>query len=384
MPDTLPIITSESQSAPTEPTDLLGLTFDELGALLAARGEPAFRARQLAGWIYGSLVGNFAAMRTLPAALRERLAAEATIAGPRVRTTLRSHDGRTRKLLLELRDGRLIETVLMLYPAGPESRARATVCVSTQAGCAYGCTFCATGQMGFDRHLTAGEIVAQVVHFARDLRAEPWVAPDGEVIDHVTNLVFMGMGEPMHNYDNTFKAVRILNMPEGLNLGARHMTISTVGLVPGILRLAEEPLQVNLAISLHAPNNAMRLRTMPVTRKYPIEDVLAACQTYAARTNRQVTFEYVLLAGINDQPEHARELAALLSPLRQLCHVNLIPVNQTAAGYKPPSGEVIRTFRELLRAGGVSNSVRAERGDDIAAACGQLRTRETKRAETHL
>ncbi len=168
-------------------------------------------------------------------------------------------------------------------------------------------------------------------------------------------------------------------MPEGLNIGARHMTVSTVGLVPGILRLAEEPLQVNLAISLHAPNDAMRLRTMPVTRKYPIAAVLDACRQYAARTNRQVTFEYVLLAGVNDQPEHARELATLLAPLRQLCHVNLIPVNATSASYRPPSGETIRIFRDELRAGGVSNSVRAERGDDIAAACGQLHTREARK-----
>jgi 23S rRNA (adenine2503-C2)-methyltransferase len=384
MPDIPPIVsattqTQRSPAVPSHPTDLLDLTYDELVAWVVARGEPSFRARQLAGWIYGALVGDFAAMHTLPAAFRERLAAKATVTGPRVRTELRSKDGRTRKLLLELRDGRLIESVLMLYPAAPESRARATVCVSTQAGCAYGCTFCATGQMGFDRHLTAGEIVAQVVHFARELRADPWVAHTDEPLGRVTNLVFMGMGEPMHNYDNTLKAVRILNMPEGLNLGARHMTISTVGLVPGILRLAKEPQQVNLAISLHAPSNAMRLQTMPVTRKYPIEEVLAACHTYAARTNRQVTFEYVLLAGVNDQPEHARELATLLVPLRQLCHVNLIPVNRTAADYRPPSGETIRAFRELLSAGGVSSSVRAERGDDIAAACGQLRTRETRR-----
>jgi 23S rRNA (adenine2503-C2)-methyltransferase len=307
------------------------------------------------------------------------LAAEASIAGPRVRTELISKDSRTRKLLLELADGRLIETVLMLYPATEESRARATVCVSTQAGCAFGCTFCATGQMGFDRHLTAGEIVAQVLHFARELRERPWTAPDGQVVDHVTNLVFMGMGEPLHNYDNVLKAIRILNMPEGLHLGARHMTVSTVGVVPGILRLADEPLQINLAISLHAPNNAMRLQTMPITRKYPIETVLDAVRQYIAKTNRQVTFEYVLLAGVNDQPEHARELAALLSPLRQLCHVNLIPVNKTAAPYHVPSGEAIRAFRDLLREGGVSNTVRAERGDDIAAACGQLSTREMRK-----
>ncbi len=371
----------DETTPPITKTDLFGLRFDEMSTWISERGQPAFRARQLVKWIYESLVADFAAMHTLPAALRERLEREATIAGPRVRTELTAKDGRTRKLLLELSDGRLIETVLMLYPATEETRARATVCVSTQAGCAYGCTFCATGQMGFDRHLTAGEIVAQVVYFARELRQRPWVAPDGQTLDRVTNLVFMGMGEPLHNYDNTLKAVRVLNMPEGLNIGARHMTISTVGLVPGIQRLAEEPLQVNLAISLHAPNNAMRLQTMPVTRKYPIETVLDACRDYVAKTNRQVTFEYVLLAGVNDQAEHARELAALLSPLRQLSHVNLIPVNATAAAYRVPSGEAIRAFREELRRGGVSNSVRAERGDDIAAACGQLHTRETR---THI
>jgi 23S rRNA (adenine2503-C2)-methyltransferase len=373
---TLP--TANTTATPAR-ADLLGLTYPELVAWLGERGEPAFRAKQLAGWIYDALVDDFAAMRTLPAKLRETLALEATIQGPRVRTALASKDGRTRKVLLELADGRLIETVLMLYPASAEGRARATVCVSTQAGCAYGCTFCATGQMGFDRHLTASEIVAQVLHFARELRRAPWLAPDGQAIDRVTNLVFMGMGEPLHNYDNTLKAVRILNMPEGLNVGARHMTLSTVGLVPGILRLADEPLQVNLAISLHAPNNAMRLRTMPVTRKYPIEAVLDAVKQYVARTNRQVTFEYVLLADVNDSVEHARELGALLAPLRQLGHVNLIPVNATAADYRPPTGEAIRAFRAALRAAGVSNSVRAERGDDIAAACGQLHTRESRR-----
>ncbi len=375
------LLTDNAPATPSR-TDLLGLTYPELVAALAELGEPAYRGKQLAGWIYDSLVDDFTAMRTLTAKLRETLARETTIAGPAVRTAQVSKDGRTRKVLLELADGRLVETVLMLYPASAEGRARATVCVSTQAGCAYGCTFCATGQMGFDRHLSPGEIVAQVLHFARELRHDPWVAPDGQSIDRVTNLVFMGMGEPLHNYDNTLKAVRILNMPEGLNIGARHMTISTVGLVPGIFRLAEEPLQVNLAISLHAPNNAMRLRTMPVTRKYPIEDVLDAVKRYVAKTNRQVTFEYVLLAGVNDSTEHARELGMLLAPLRQLGHVNLIPVNATAADYRPPTGEAVRAFREALRATGVSNSVRAERGDDIAAACGQLRTREARRLTT--
>ncbi len=373
----------DSTEVGPEGCDLFGLSFAELRDWLAQQEQPAFRARQLATWMYRSLVSDFASMRTLPASLRSQLDARATIEGPKVRAEAASRDGRTRKLLLELSDGRLIETVLMLYPATSEGRARATVCISTQAGCAYGCTFCATGQMGFFRHLTAGEIVSQVVYFARLLRATPWLAPDGQSIDRITNLVFMGMGEPLHNYENTMKAIRILNMPEGLNIGARHMTVSTVGLVPGILRLAAESLQVNLAISLHAPNDQLRLRTMPVTRKYGIAAVLEACQRYVAQTNRQVTFEYVLLAGVNDQPEHARELAVLLSPLRQLCHVNLIPVNATSAGYSPPAGEAIRSFRAELTTGGVSNSVRAERGDDIAAACGQLSTAQSPRAKVH-
>jgi 23S rRNA (adenine2503-C2)-methyltransferase len=362
----------------TPATDLLGLLSAELDDWLAARGHPRFRARQVEGWIYQALALDFDAMTNLPLALRQQLAADATIAGPRLRRELAAKDGRTRKVLLELADGRLIESVLMLYPASAEGRARASVCISTQAGCAYGCTFCATGQMGFERHLAAGEIVAQVLYFARALRAAPWTAPGGEILDHVTNVVLMGMGEPLHNYDNVLRAVRILTSPQMLNLGARHITLSTVGLVPGILRLADEPLQINLAISLHAPTNAMRLTTMPVTRKYPLEDVLAACKVYAARTNRQVTFEYVLLAGVNDAPEHARQLAALLAPLRQLCHVNLIPVNATAAAYRPPTDEAIRAFRAALWQGGVNNSVRAERGDDIAAACGQLHTRESR------
>lgn len=375
-------LTSTAGQVAAPRTDLLGFGSADLETWLVARGQPAFRARQVLGWIYRSLVNEFALMVNVPRALRERLAEEATISGPRLRRELRSRDGRTRKVLLELADGRLIESVLMLYPASGEGRARASVCVSTQAGCAYGCTFCATGQMGFDRHLTPGEIVAQVLYFARALRADPWEALDGQTLDRVTNVVLMGMGEPMHNYDHVLRAVRILTDPAALNLGARHITLSTVGIVPGILRLAAEPVQINLAISLHAPNNAMRLRTMPVTRKYPIEEILAACQTYTARTNRQVTFEYVLLAGVNDAPDHARELAALLAPLRQLSHVNLIPVNATAADYHPPTGEAIRAFRDTLRRGGISNSVRAERGDDIAAACGQLHTRETREMRT--
>ncbi|MBV9230696.1 MAG: 23S rRNA (adenine(2503)-C(2))-methyltransferase RlmN [Chloroflexi bacterium] len=377
------IQTAQTNTNINNKTDLLALTLPQLQQWLTERGEAAFRARQIYSWIYQHLVDDFSAMTNLPLALRKRLAEEACIGPMIVRSEQHSKDDRTRKILLELADGKLIESVLMLYPPLGENSTRATVCVSSQAGCAYGCTFCATGQMGFDRHLSAGEIVAQVLFFARELRAAPWSAaglPGSKAIDHITNIVLMGMGEPLHNYDNVLQALRILNSSEGFNLGARHMTVSTVGLVPAIRKLSQEPLQVNLAISLHAPTDELRSQTMPVNRKYPLQELLAACQDYIAATRRQVTFEYVLLAGVNDTPVHAQQLAQLLMPLKQFAHVNCIPVNATSADYRPPTSQAIRAFRDILFEHGVSNSVRAERGDDIAAACGQLRTRfEQKR-----
>ncbi len=366
-----------NQNTPTK-TDLLALTLPQLQQWLKDRGEAAFRAKQIFSWLYRQLVTDFAAMNNLPLALRERLENEASIGPMIVRSEQHSKDDRTRKILLELADGKLVESVLMLYPPLGDNNARATVCVSSQAGCAYGCTFCATGQMGFDRHLQAGEIVAQVLYFARELRQSPWTAeglPGSNPIDHITNIVLMGMGEPLHNYDNVLQALRILNSPDGFNLGARHMTVSTVGLAPMIRKLSQEKLQINLAISLHAPTDELRSQTMPVNRKYPLSELMAACQEYIDATRRQVTFEYVLLSGVNDTPEHAHQLAELLSPFKQFAHVNCIPVNATSASYQTPGPDAIRHFRNLLFEHGISNSVRAERGDDIAAACGQLRTR---------
>src|SRR5579884_1618858 len=360
-----PAVRSSPQIHNHQKIDLLALTLPQLQQWMVERGEAAFRARQVYNWLYQHLADDFSAMTNLPQSLRQRLAQEARIGPLIVRSEQHSKDDRTRKVLLELADGKLIESVLMLYPPLGESSARATVCVSSQAGCAYGCTFCATGQMGFDRHLSAGEIVAQVLLFARELRAAPWSAaglPGSKPIDHITNIVLMGMGEPLHNYNNVLQALRILNSPEGFHLGARHMTVSTVGLVPAIRRLSQEQLQVNLAISLHAPTDELRARTMPVNRKYPLKE---------------------LLAGINDTPAYAHKLGELLAPLKQFAHVNCIPVNATAADYRPPTGEAIRAFRDILYEHGVSNSVRAERGDDIAAACGQLRTRfENQRKRT--
>src|SRR5438876_2977166 len=361
-----------------ERTDLLAFTLPQLQQWLVERGEAPFRAKQIYSWLYQYLTTDFSAMTNLPQALRQRLAEEATIGPMIVRSELHSKDDRTRKSLLELVDGKLIETVLMLYPPLGANSPRATVCVSTQAGCAFGCTFCATGQMGFDRHLTTGEIVTQVLFFARELRDAPWSAkglPGSTPIDHITNIVLMGMGEPLHNYDCVMQALRILNNPDGFNLGARHMTVSTVGLVPAIRKLSQEPLQVNLAISLHAPTDELRSQTMPINKKYPLEELLAACKDYIAATGRPVTFEYVLLAGVNDTPAYAHLLGELLAPLEQFAHVNCIPVNATSASYRAPGPQAIRAFRNILFEHGVSNSVRAERGDDIAAACGQLRTR---------
>jgi 23S rRNA (adenine2503-C2)-methyltransferase len=376
-----PVTLSNFNTNNSKKTDLLSLSLPQLQAWLQERGEPAFRAKQIYNWLYKRLATNFSMMSNLPQALRDQLEQEASIGPMLIRSELHSKDDRTRKILLELSDGKLIESVLMLYPPVGDKTARATVCVSTQAGCAYGCTFCATGQMGFDRHLSSGEIVAQVLIFARELRDAPWAAkglPGSASINHVTNIVLMGMGEPLHNYDNVLQALRILNSPDGFNLGARHMTVSTVGLVPAIRKLSHEQLQVNLAISLHAATDQLRSKTMPVNKKYPLEELIAACQNYITATGRQVTFEYVLLAGVNDTEEHAHQLGALLAPLKQFAHVNCIPVNATSADFQSPKGEAISAFRRVLNEHKVSNSVRAERGDDIAAACGQLRTRFEK------
>ena len=371
-------MTSTATSQIQKKTDLLTLSLSQLQEWLKERGQAPFRAKQIYNWLYKQLATNFSAMSNLPLALRMLLAEEASIGPMIIKSEMHSKDDRTRKILLELADGKLVESVLMLYPPLGEGSARATVCVSSQAGCAFGCTFCATGQMGFDRHLSAGEIVAQVLYFARELRAHPWTAvglPGSTPIDHITYIVLMGMGEPLHNYDNVLQALRILNSPDGFNLGARHMTVSTVGLVPAIRKLSQEQLQVNLAISLHAPTDELRSQTMPVNRKYPLDELLTACKDYIAATKRQVTFEYVLLSGVNDTAKHAEQLAALLAPLQQFAHVNCIPVNATSASYSTPGPDAIRTFRNVLFERGISNSVRAERGDDIAAACGQLRTR---------
>ena len=336
-------------AAPTYPWGMparFDLTPEELSRILGP--EPAYRARQV--WRSLHLGRHPEEMTDLPLALRSRLAADLP-PGLHPVTTSVNAEGDTTKWLWSLDDGPRVETVLMSYRSG-----RVTVCVSTQAGCAMACSFCATGQAGFQRQLTAGEIVEQVVRARR-------------AAGRLTNVVFMGMGEPLANYANTWAAVERLH--GDLGISARHLTVSTVGIVPGILRLADERLPVNLAVSLHAANDELRDSLVPINRRYPIGAVVEACQAWVAAKNRRLSFEWALIDGINDRPSDATELAALARPLA--AHVNLIPLNPTP-GYltrgTPPAG--VRAFRDRLVAAGVNATVRGNRGTDIAAACGQL------------
>jgi 23S rRNA (adenine2503-C2)-methyltransferase len=274
-----------------------------------------------------------------------------------------SDDGDTTKLLLQLTDTS-VETVLMQYDSSKiGGHPRSTICVSTQIGCAMGCVFCATGQMGFETNLAAEDIVSQVIHFAEILQKK------GE---HVTNLVFMGMGEPMANYDEMVRAVKILTHDRGFGLGQRHITISTIGISSGIDKLADENLQIGLAISLHAPNNELRKKLVPTAGPNSVEEIIDVGQRYFKKTGRRVTFEYALMDGINDSPEIAEELSVLLQGNGS--HVNLIPINPTAGDFKRPSDDRVTKFAEILSNAGVNCTVRVEKGTEISAACGQLRT----------
>jgi 23S rRNA (adenine2503-C2)-methyltransferase len=345
-----------------------------MGQMLAQWGEPSFRADQLYGWLYERLVDDFGAMTNLPQSLRDRLAAVASCTPLRLVEEVVSRDGRARKALVQLADGEAIETVLMLYER------RRTVCVSSQVGCAIGCPFCATGQDGLVRNLSSGEIVAQVLHYARWL-AHPQAGSGGAAGVHrparVSNVVIMGMGEPLANYDATWQALETLNDAAGFALGARNMTLSTAGLVPGIERMSQEPLQVGLAVSLHASTDRLRNKLVPLNRRYPLAELRSACKRYVERTQRRITFEYALLQGINDSDQQAAQLATLLRGL--LCHVNLIPVNSVKGSpYLPSARERTRSFVWVLRNGGISATVRLRRGLDIQAGCGQLRRRSTE------
>ena len=350
------------------------LDFDEITNLLKEWNEPTYRAKQIWQGLYQHFWDSPDQFTNLPKSLREKLAEFVTFSPFKVKVFLDSSDGYTRKTLFELPDKNLIEAVLMRYgdpadnpqiiasPTGRGAKNRRTLCISSQAGCAMGCVFCATGQMGFKRHLSSGEIVAQVMYYARMLREENQA---------VTNIVLMGMGEPFHNYDNSMAAIDRLNDPEGYNFGARRFTISTVGLVPMIRRFADEKRQVNLAISLHAADDESRVSMLPINKKYKIEEVLDACRYYVNQTGRRITFEWALIHGVNDTPEIAKTLASRLKGL--LCHVNAIPLNPTA-GYHGKATDRGRAavFKAALEQAGIRCTIRMRRGIDIQAGCGQL------------
>jgi 23S rRNA (adenine2503-C2)-methyltransferase len=333
-------------------------------------GEKPFRARQLMKWMYRRAVGDIDAMTDLGKDFRQRLAAVAEIRAPEVIVAQRSADG-TRKWLLRLESGQAIEMVFIPEPG------RGTLCISSQVGCTMDCTFCSTAQQGFNRNLDTAEIVGQVWLANRELG----YSPDGDRV--ITNVVFMGMGEPLANYRNVVPAAEVMMDDLGLDLSRRRVTISTSGLVPQMIRIADET-NVALAVSLHAPNDELRSELVPINRRHPIADLLAACWHYVEKQNaRGVTFEYVMLDGVNDRPEHARQLVALLRG--RPAKVNLIPFNPfPGTRYRRSGEEAIVRFRDLLIRGGVIATIRRTRGDDIDAACGQLVGRVTDRTTIRL
>ena len=365
--------------APTALPSILDLSRENLVSEIMDMGEKRFRADQLWRSLYNDGAESFDEMSTLSKPFRKSLSEKFSINPIDEALSLTSADGSTSKSLFRLHDGELIETVLMRYESDGHRRNRKTACISTQAGCALGCTFCATGQQGFRRNLSVGEIVAQVIAMQRTASAEDEAEiaagnrTKGE-LQGVTNVVFMGMGEPLANYNNTLAAVRVLNDGQGVNIGARHITLSTVGLIPEILKLADEELQINLAISLHAPDNATRSQTIPINQRYPVEQLIRACHQYADKTKRRIFFEYVLLKEQNDSIEQAQKLGRLLNGLH--CHVNLIPVNPTKQGpFERTDQSAARIFQGGLKQYGIPSTIRMEKGIDINAGCGQLRDR---------
>jgi 23S rRNA (adenine2503-C2)-methyltransferase len=355
--------------AEDSPLPIKSLTLDEIAGRLKALGQPAFRAKQVVEWIYDQRAKDFATMSNLPAALRGHLAEHFSFDALETIRVLGSEDT-TRKFLFRLKDQALIESVLI--PASPalygETSDRRTLCVSTQVGCAYGCKFCASGLDGWSRNLHAGEIVEQVMKIEQTT---------GE---RISNLVFMGMGEPLANYANVMRAIEIINAPWGVGIGARHITISTSGLAPQIRQLADQPLQVRLAISLHGATDEVRQQIMPVNRKYPLSVLLEACDYYAQRKKQRMTFEYILIDGVNDRPADA---TALVQVARRVgAKVNCIPYNAVdGLEWKRPNEARQDEFMAVLDRGGIPATIRREKGHDIAAACGQLR-RQTLSAAT--
>lgn len=334
-------------------------TLEAWQAWIKDNGEAAFRAGQIFDWLYVKRVSSFDEMSNLPKTLREKLQAQFAFVTLNEVAHYRSKDG-TVKFLFELSDGNAIETVIMKHSYGN------SICVTTQVGCRVGCTFCASTLGGLKRNLTPGEIIAQVVKAQQLL---------DETQERISSIVIMGIGEPFENYDAVMTFLKVMIHPKGLNIGQRHITVSTSGIVPNIYRFADEDTQINLAISIHAPNDALRSKLMPVNRRFPFEDLIAACQYYVAKTGRRITFEYALMGDVNDRPEHAEELAQVLKAF-PMSHVNLIPVNFVSErNFVRTKRDDIFTFQRILERNKINATIRREQGSDIAAACGQLRAK---------
>lgn len=341
--------------------NILGLNSEELKKILQTWQEKPFHAQQIFSWIYKKGILDFSRMSDLPEELREKLSKHFSTPGLKLFKTIKSVDG-TEKFLFELKDKELIEAVVI------PSENRTTVCISTQVGCKFACRFCASGLSGFKRDLTTAEIIEEIFRLKNNSQA-----------GNITHIVFMGTGEPLDNYDNLLKAIRIINAPWGFTIGARRITISTCGIIPGIKRLSQEGLQIELSISLHAANDKLRSQLVPVNKKYPLNDLMACCREYFKKTNRQVTFEYVLIRGINSGLPNAQELVKILQGLDY--KVNLIignPVKEL--NIEPPGKLEVLLFRDYLLKHKVKVTLRKPRGEDIEAACGQLRLRYEKKA----
>lgn len=344
------------------------LDLNQTRNLISSLNEPPYRALQIWEGLYRNGWTDANQFSALPVSLRDTLADNFTFHHLQPITIKKSSDGLTRKFLFVLPDGNFIETVLMNQNSDRHGTQRISLCVSTQAGCAIGCVFCATGHIGFNRNLTSGEIIEQVIYSSNELRAEG---------KQITNIIYMGMGEPFHNYDETVRSLEILNSPEGLKFGARRITVSTIGLLPGIKRFSEEKRQVNLAVSLHAADDELRDRLIPINSRYSLNELMHTCLEYIRQTHRRITFEWVLIEDINDTEEQALKLVSLLKPFNYrnswMCHVNIIPLNPTDHfnGHSP-SAQKSNIFRNHLNRAMIPNTLRVKKGVDINAGCGQL------------